>query len=284
MVIRLVKLAMHPLEKTYHHVTRWRDQLVTVKAADAFQPPEHLPRLSVGEIDETEAEHLLEGTLLYHFFEHAKELCDVLVFLFSYCVKHNILPDFIDAWSRANGQGAKSPVYDQLREKALNLNEGNIEHNVQDFLLYVVSLSRHLPQVFDIVQVMDVVIKKNSANRDVRYYTGYGSDGKLLTPEQLVAKYHHVEKMLKFLRKKYRATLEPWMHEPYADLIEDFENSDAAMEILKQRLAQADQRLVAELQPRLRQPAVSGSVAGDARLMYALTQAGGVLLSPTFSA
>lgn len=241
--------------------SRFRDRYPLFKTTDGV----HLAQLAGQEVREAEVEqdrleeHGFESSLLHTFFEkasdHSKEFADILVFLFSYCQHKNLQPQFEAAWMRANGQGARSPIYDQLHELAVNLNEGDVDANVKHLLTYVISLSHHLPYSFSVIDAMTATIVKNQANRPERYYRNVDQQGRTLSEEDSRAKYAHTERALRMLRDYFGSPLLAEMHLPHQEQILDYRNSEVNLGLIAQRLEQQRQLMAVGLNETLRQVA-----------------------------
>lgn len=255
----------------------WRDRYPNLGLVDRMMGSNRLPHLSAQEVRETEQEQNFEGTLLYNFWHHAQELTDVTVFLYSFCLAEGIMPDYQEAWSRANGQGTKSPIYDQLYDKALNLNVGNVKANVTDFLKYVMSLSQHLPESMSIVEGMQSVITKNSANRPVEYYGVNDQEGRRLSDDQIIAKYQHTEAILRLLRNHYGSPLQAWMHQPFKNLILDFTQSEKNLSLAHEQLATQDRVMATQMYLALRE--VTAPTIPQPQMEKKLLRAGAVPLT-----
>lgn len=219
-----------------HETMNWRAERNAIRAADFGKPPDHLSRLLAREVVEAEEAHT-EKLLFPQLAEHRREVADTLVVLYSFCMRHGIMPDFNHILGQVNGQGARSGIYNELSEIAVNLHEGTQETNVEAFLALALSLSHHTPNgSMDIPAVMHEVTLKNTANRPAQYYSSIDVSGKKLTPEELVMRYDHAEKCLRIIRDFYNSTLQSWMHQQHADLILDFRKSESNVALLKLQL------------------------------------------------
>lgn len=232
------------LETATTATLKWRAGMPAMEAANSVEPNNMITWMA-DEVVETEQEHNREG-LLYNFFEHSAELTDVLVLLMGYCVDQGLSLNFIDACRRANGQGNCSPVYELLYEKALNLAEGDIQKNVDDFLLFVISLSNHLPEEYDAIASMEYVIKKNSANRPQEYYQNSDPQGRVLSLEAMSQLKKHAGLVLRQLRNHYSSPLPAWIHPHFKDLIENYQDSAVALQQLPQRIKEVDALLASQ--------------------------------------
>jgi len=233
-------------------VEEWRGGRPSILAADWGKSPTHLSLLLAKEVKEAEGAHT-EELLLPAMAEHHKEIVDTLVFLYSFCMRHGIMPDFERVLGQVNGQGARSGVYDVLYQMALNLHEGNKEQNVEAFLVQALSLSQHTPHVpMNVERVMTAVTQKNTANRPSQYYSALDEKGQPLSREEQVARYDHTEKCLRMIRDFYHATLQPWMHEAHEDLIFDFRHSEKNIALLKQRLQEQSRVIASHISHSLR--------------------------------
>lgn len=214
----------------------WRAGRDAIRAADFGKRKDHLSKLLAREVVEVKEAHT-EKLLLPQMSEHHREIADTLVVLYSFCMRHGIMPDFKRVIGQVNGQGARSGIYDALYEIAVNLHEGDQETNIEAFLALALSLSHHTPNGgIDISAVMHEVTLKNTANRPAQYYSSLDVFGKELSPEELVMRYDHAEKCLRIIRDFYGSTLQSWMHNYHADLILDFRNSEKNITLLKLRL------------------------------------------------
>lgn len=255
-------------------IRQWRDYYPAVKTADELQPIATLTDLAGEEILEAKDEHLKIETPEYQPLEHHKEIADVLVFLFSFCIAHEVYPDLVGAEYKANGQGKKSSIYDSLYAKAMSLTEGNTEKNVNDFLVHLISLSHYLPNTVNIVATMKKVLDKNTANREPSYYSDLDQKGKKLSKDQQLRRRQHNEKMLRVLRNTYGSPLEPWMHQPFAKLILDYTDSSANLGVLNEKIKAQDIQL-AEAVLDYNQ----GVLLTPRQLTHGLLKAGGIDLS-----
>lgn len=240
-------------QQTARITEEFRSQRPVLQTTDG----DHLLTLAAQEVDEAEeAHHLLESSLLFNFFdqatEHAKEIADVLVFLYSYSrhQKHQLA--FEDAWHRANGQGAKSPIYDQLYDQALNLSEGDVDANLDHFLTYVMSLSKHLPYAFSVTDAIEATLKKNFANRPEEYYQMQDRFGRPFTPDEIAAKQKHTEAALRLLRNHYGSPLQTWMHEFHRVRILDFANSELNLALIQETIQEQEGLMAIGLNQLLR--------------------------------
>jgi hypothetical protein len=220
---------------------QWHQQYPVMSRTDVdTRRGERLPNFIYRELLEALAEHDLEGTTGYNFEAHAKELVDVLVFLYASSEVNEVEPDFHQAWGRANGQGSKSDIYDRSLNLAPNLYEGNVQKNTDEFLSLLISLAHHLPQPLKVVKYMDKVIVKNTSNRPVNHYTDLDEQGRPLPDELAFQKYAHNETLLRKLRDHYGSPLQPWMYEPHADLFADFVRTEACLVLLEERIKEQD--------------------------------------------
>lgn len=254
----------------------WRTERDAMRAADFGKPQDHLSRLLAREVIEAEEAHT-EKLLFSQMAEHRREVADTLVVLYSFCMRHGIMPDFKRVMGQVNGQGARSGIYHELYEIAINLHEGKQETNVEAFLALALSLSHHTPNgSMDIPAVMHEVTLKNTANRPAQYYSSIDVSGKKLTPEELVMRYDHSEKCLRIIRDFYNATLQSWMHQQHADLILDFRKSESNIALLKFRLEEHRRIVGSAVVSHLRE-GVNGKELKGGRVFQSQLQAAGAV-------
>ncbi len=257
-------------------IINWRNRTPLLGRIDRAQPAEYLPQASAGEVVEAREE---ADRTPYDQDLHVKELLDVMVFVLSLGSVHGIQPDFRqNVLPYVNGQGTHSAIYDRTHEMAVNLVEGNKAANINAILINLCSTLGHLPTSVDILSMVDAVIVKNSANRPAEYYAVHQENGQVLAEEDILAKYSHVEKMLRKLRNHFGMTLEPWMHQPFADLILDFNNAELNQRLLDKRLSAFQSELVNQMSTSLtnREPHVAFD--SSHQMTYALKQMGAVSL------
>lgn len=255
---------------------KWRAGRDAMRAADFGKKKEYLSELLAREVIEAEEAHT-ETLLLPQMAGHRREIADTLVVLFSFCMRHGIMPDFRRVMGQVNGQGARSGIYEALYEVAVNLHEGNQEKNIEAFLALALSLSHHTPNgSMDIPAVMHEVTVKNSANRPAQYYSSIDVSGKKLTPEELVMRYDHSEKCLRIIRDFYNATLQSWMHQQHADLILDFRKSESNIALLKFRLEEHRRIVGSAVVSHLRE-GVNGKELKGGRVFQSQLQAAGAV-------
>ena len=256
----------------------WRSERDAIRAADFGKPQDHLSRLLAREVAEAKEAHT-KNLLLLQMAEHKREIADTLVVLYSFCMRHGIMPDFNRVMGQVNGQGARSGIYEALYEVAVNLHEGDQETNVEAFLALALSLSHHTPNGgMDIPVVMHEVTLKNTANRPAQYYSSIDVSGEKLTPEELVIRYDHAEKCLRIIRDFYKSTLQPWMHSQHADLILDFRHSENNIALLKLRLEEHRRIVGSAVVSHLRAEADSKKELRDGTVFQSQLRAAGAVV------
>jgi len=165
-----------------------------------------------------------------------------------------------------------------LAEHIGNILDGRLEDNYEDVLILLASIVKHLPNAHSFVLFSDVmlaVLQKITRNRPKEYYSDVDVSEQKLSPEELVLRYQHTEKCLRYLRKWFGGTLELWMHQPFASYILDFRNSTTAFSGLQKELQVYDRKLADSVLFSLtkEQPPYTG-----VRLEHGLVKSGGVLL------
>lgn len=228
-------------QKVFEVSRDWRQGYPAMMRTDQeASRSQRLPTFIFLEVIEAAIEHGQEGTTSYDFKAHAKEIVDVLVFVSAFCQVNGIQPDFETAVGYANGQGAKSDIYEKLMMAALEIRQGNIEANVNHLLTLIISLGQHLPQSWDPALYAQKVVAKNAANRPRRLYADRGQAGERLSSEAVMAKSAHTEALLRKLRNHYGSPLQKWMSQSMDDLFENYHETDVCLKTLTDRIRQQD--------------------------------------------
>jgi len=141
--------------------------------------------------------------------------------------------------SRANGQGNRSGVFDQMLELAGRTGESKtitqaLPEITQLFTLCV-SAWNHMFLDWKPIPLAREKMEVNAANYWAEFFSSTGANGRPLTAEEQLAKYEHVFRALRLVRQAYGrppAGLLPKHYLPHAVLIQDYRNSADALKLL----------------------------------------------------
>ncbi len=220
------------------------------------------------------------------------ELVDVLIFLL-------YAQDLVDAEAVPEagviinpGASGLEVHLDYLQEIAASLDQPDAQKKVKEFLQIWAAI--YLQQTgsseeWDNATLEDLVRWKilfNGLNRPPEYYQPYDLQGRPLTDEQSFLKYEHVEACLRAIRDYMADTLgrkvplDPWMHQPFGDLILDYSNPKA-YSLLLAKLSEPvvqEYSLLADLAVSKRNISTKerqAAVSGDSPVLARLLQIGG---------
>lgn len=186
---------------------------------------------SRGEIDEVESEHDQEGMVSYDVQAHQREALDTAVPAHAFAFRRGIQLDLHKVHARMNGYGARSGVYDHLREVAGNLSEDSarLKKDLEWLLIQAYSLMWHLPEIQSPVDMAVDKMALNRRNYPAVYFSDVHPTGRKLRPDEQEARYNHAIRCLRAIRKHYdRKDGLLWSdHAPFAELILDFEHADS---------------------------------------------------------
>lgn len=186
---------------------------------------------SQGEIDEVESEHDREGMPDYDVQAHQREALDTAVPAHAFAFRRGIELDLHKVHSGMNGFGARSGVYDHLREVVGNLPEDSarLKKDLEWLLIQAYSLMWHLPEIESPVTMATDKMLLNRRNYPTVYFSDQHPTGRKLRPDEQEARYQHSVRCLRTIRKHYdRKDGLLWSdHAPFAELILDFEHADS---------------------------------------------------------
>lgn len=236
-------LTPEDLQTALEKLIEWRSHrpAMVVSDAEVVSTPGYIGKYLLAEILEllqeidNEADEINKTAL-------CAEMMDVLIFLLITFRVTGFRPNFsLSTQPPRNFQEVRQKI-DILLVECYRMIEGlDFSQLEQMFLVW-----RELAEYFSLNHNISMLIMQkltvNGWNRPLEYYQATNQDEYTLSQGQQFAQFEHVEKSLKMIRKYFaqllgkETPLYDWMHQPFANLILDYQNSVLAIATLEYEL------------------------------------------------
>jgi hypothetical protein len=226
----------HPLEQATHLVRQMKRASNLLKVVDKTKDKSFLPTMAAGEVVELRNEVERWGTSETSIDKIFDELNDIWVLTASYLLSINYVPEYdlvTPSTVNFNGFGSRSNAFEKFQEIVLGLQDD--PDDIYEVMKHLISIAKHLPVPNIMFAGFLQTIGKVLANRPPYLYSTWDPFfQRVLTPDEALLKYDHLEKMTKMLRAHLNRKLTPADWQPYALMMQDFTKTGQNQDMLQQ--------------------------------------------------